>query len=82
MEVLLSASATKEYRALPPTAKAKIKKKLTVLSLDPHLGKKLGGQFSPARSLRVWPYRIIYVFDQSQKQIAVLKIAHRQGVYK
>jgi mRNA-degrading endonuclease RelE of RelBE toxin-antitoxin system len=46
------------------------------------MGKKLQGDHKGQRSLRVWPYRIVYVVQQKVVTIAVLKIGHRQGVYK
>ena len=44
-------------------------------------GKKLEGEYDGARSLRVWPYRIIYVIYQDIVTVVVLRVAHRQSVY-
>lgn len=82
MLVILSKSAQKEYQQLPKTDQSKILKRLHLLETEPLSGKKLMGELNDMRSLRAWPYRIIYIINTSQKRIEILKIAHRQGVYK
>lgn len=82
MEVFLSSGSQKQYSQLPTSAQRKIKKKLLALKQDPNLGKKLSGDLVGVRSLRAWPYRILYEVNTSQNRIEVHKIAHRQGVYK
>lgn len=81
MRVILSKEAQKNYDRLPKSSQTKIKKKLTVLQQNPLLGKKLGGELEGDRSLRAWPYRIIYSIDKKQDLISVSNILHRQGVY-
>jgi len=82
MEVILSKEATKEYNCLPKSEQAKILKKLSALRTDPSLGKKLAGELRGIRSLKAWSYRILYEINEKVKRIEILKIAHRQGVYK
>jgi mRNA-degrading endonuclease RelE of RelBE toxin-antitoxin system len=82
MQVIVTPKALKQYNHLPQTEKAKIKKKLLVLEQNSKEGKKLSGEYAELRSLRVWPYRIIYYIDEVQKKIFIVTIAHRQGVYK
>ena len=81
MKVFLTLSALKQYKVLPENFKLSIKNKLLFLEKSPYEGKKLSGKLSEIRSLRVWPYRILYYVDKKSKKIYVVTIAHRQGVY-
>ena len=82
MEVIITPQASKQYDQIPKTEQLKIKKKLLVLNQNPYDGKKLSGNFSGLRSLRAWPYRIIYYVDEKLKRVFVVTLAHRQGVYE
>jgi len=81
MEVIITPKAFKQYNHLSKTEKTKIRKKLSTLEQNPLAGKKLSGEFAELRSVRAWPYRIIYYIDSRKKKIFVVTIAHRQGVY-
>ena len=81
MKLYLTPSAEKHYKKLPIRFKNRVKKKLLFLEENPYSGKKLVGEFKGNYSLRVWPYRIIYLI-QRKKEIWVISILHRQGVYK
>lgn len=82
MQVIVTPKALKQYKHLPKIDQQKIKKKLLVLEQNFQEGKKLSGEFAELRSLRAWPYRIIYYINNKQKKIFITTIAHRQGVYK
>lgn len=82
MLVVLSKEAQKHYNHLPISEKTKIKKKLYLLETNPYLGKKLGGELSGYRSVRVWPYRVIYLINESVYRIEVVDVLHRQGAYR
>lgn len=79
--LVLSKSAEKDFARLPKPEIKKILRKLKALREDPFLGKQLGGEIKGLRSLRSWPYRIIYGLNKSG-QILVFQIIHRQGAYK
>lgn len=81
MLVILSKDAEKQYKRLPKPDKIKVKKKLLMLQEDPTVGKKLVGDLAGTRSLRAWPYRIIYEINKGKNRVEVHKIAHRQGAY-
>lgn len=81
MNVLLSKDATKQYKRLPKIEQTKIYKKLIQLQDNPYEGKKLAGELEKIRSLRAWPYRILYEINEENKTIEIHKIAHRQGIY-
>ena len=80
-EVILSKKAEDEFSHLPKNDQKKVFKKLKSLQADPSLGKMLVGKLSGLRSLRAWPYRIIYEF-QKPKRVIVHKILHRKEAYK
>lgn len=81
MEVILSKDARKQYENLPIPSRTKVRKKLGALEDDPFSGKKLTGELEGIRSLRAWPYRILYEINIKADRVEILKIAHRQGVY-
>ena len=82
MEVIVTPEAKKQYTKLPQTEKKKIIKKLEALETNPLLGKRLAGEFVGLRSIKAWPYRIIYIIKEKQKEIWVVSILHRQKAYK
>ncbi len=82
MNIIITPEAEKQYKNLPKKEQKKIKKKLSILIHDPKVGKKLSGNLSELRSLRAWPYRILYYLNESKNKVYVITIAHRQGVYK
>jgi len=57
-------------------------KKIEKLKNDPYIGKKLKGEFEGLRSLKVWPYRIIYRYLPQDKLFFINVVQHRQKVYK
>lgn len=79
MKVFLTSEAEKQLQKLPPAQRKKVEKKLLVLEQSPLAGKKLSGEYVMTRSLKVWPYRIIYT---DKKDVVVLSILHQQGAYK
>lgn len=81
MQVILSNTATKQYKRLPKSAQGKVKKKLLLLTTNPYAGKKLTGELTGIYSLRAWPYRVIYEINEQEKRIEIHKIKHRQGAY-
>jgi mRNA-degrading endonuclease RelE of RelBE toxin-antitoxin system len=84
MKVLLTSDAQKQFLKLPKSERAKVEKKLKLLTQAPYAGKKLSGEYANQRSLRAWPYRIIYMVTSASKQetVIIVAILHRQGVYK
>jgi mRNA-degrading endonuclease RelE of RelBE toxin-antitoxin system len=79
-EVILTKKAVKELRQLPKKIQVRVKRKLLLLEKDPHAQKKLGGELAGMFTIRIWPYRAIFWIEK--KIVWVIKIQHRQGVYK
>jgi mRNA interferase RelE/StbE len=82
MQVILSKDAVKHLKRLPKSEKLKIEKKLLRLQENPYSGKKLSGELEMSRSLKAWPYRIIYSVNENEKIVEVSDILHRQGAYE
>lgn len=82
MIVKFSTPAQKQLGRLPKTEAAKVWKKIQLLKTTPLAGKKLKGDFEGLRSIRAWPYRIIYHYSAGDKLLFIETIEHRQGVYK
>jgi mRNA-degrading endonuclease RelE of RelBE toxin-antitoxin system len=78
-QVIITPKALKQYSRLTKSEQTKVKKKLLLLEHYPQEGKKLSGKLSEVRSLRAWPYRILYYIDEETKKVFVVTIAHRQG---
>jgi len=75
-------SAFKELQRLGKKERSRIVEAIDQLAVHPHVGKLLKGGFSGLRRLRVGNYRIIYEFNEGEVLILVLRIAHRQQVYR
>jgi len=82
MQVTLSKEANKQYSKIPKQDKNKVKKKLLLLVENSFAGKKLSGKYAKLRSLKSWPYRIIYLILEKEKEVWIVSILHRQGAYK
>lgn len=81
MKVFLSTQAKRDTKKIPKKDRLKIRQKLKILEDDPHAGKKLGGKLKGYYSLRIWPYRAIYLIKKN-KEVWVTHLSHRQKVYK
>ena len=80
--VVIKKKAEKEIAALPNKEQDRILAAFDVLRENPFVGKKLEGEYAGAWSLRVWPYRIMYTIHKEIVTVTVLRVGHRQSVYK
>lgn len=78
----LTPAARKELGRLPKQKQTAIDKKIASLIADPLSGKLLQGEFFGLRAVRVWPYRIVYHFNIRKRLLEIMRIEHRQSVYK
>ena len=79
-EVLLEPKAAKALRKLGDTNRARMKKALTDVAVDPW---KAGKPLHPSHfwGVKSGDYRAIYRIDADRKQVIVLVVGHRKGVY-
>ncbi len=82
MYVKFTSDAVKQYLKLPQREQQKIKKWLALLGNDPLAGKCLKGELIGYRSIKAWPYRVIYFIKQTEKTVWVTSIEHRQSAYR
>jgi mRNA-degrading endonuclease RelE of RelBE toxin-antitoxin system len=78
--VLLHPTAAKALKKLDDANRARMRKALGELTVDPW---KAGKPLHPSDfwSVRAGDYRAIYEIDADQKQVTVLFIGHRKKVY-
>ena len=79
---IISKKANKESLKLPLKIHQKISQAFKVIKENPLAGPKLGGELGDSRKFRLGDYRIIYKFDKENSSVEVVKIEHRQGIYK
>ena len=80
--IVLSRNAVKDLDKIKKKYKPHIFAALFDLRKNPHLGKKLKGKFRDCYSLRVGAYRIIYKVYKRKLNVLVIRIGHRQGIYR
>jgi len=81
-QLIVQKRAEKDLNRISEKDRSKIMTALFDLREDPYIGKVLKGGLVGYRSLRVWPYRIIYRINKKKLMVLVVKIGHRQGIYK
>lgn len=74
--------ANKQLKKLPFKVHGKVMIALDELQQNPLAGAKLGGELEGNYKYRVGDYRILYKFSPKESKLEILKIEHRQGVYK
>lgn len=79
MQIEYKPLVSKQMQKIPFVQRKKILQKLNQLMFDPLAGKTLRGELEGLRSLRAWPYRIVY--ELGKEKIIIYSIAHRQSVY-
>jgi len=80
--VLIKPSAVKELETLPRKDRQRIAKKMRNLAADPRPAgcEKLSGQ--EQYRLRQGRYRIVYSISDRERNVVVVKIAHRREAYR
>ncbi len=81
-QIILSRTAANDLSKIDKKYKPHIFAALFDLRKEPFSGKKLKGKFHGCYSLRVGIYRIIYKIYKKELDILVIRIGHRQGIYK
>lgn len=79
---IIPKSVIKKINRLPLLIHKKISSALNILKDNPVSGVKLEGELGRLYKFRVGDYRIVYKFDPKTSLVEIVKIEHRQGVYK
>jgi len=80
--IILEKEAEKFLFKIEKTTAERITKRIHELKNNSELGKPLVGKLSGLWSLRIGDYRAIYQIRKEQIIILVLKIGHRENIYK
>lgn len=80
--LIIQKSVRKNLLKLPLIIHQKIIQSLTSIQNNPVSGMKLHGELAGYYKFRVGDYRIVYRFHIKESLVEVVKIEHRQGVYK
>lgn len=81
-EIKFEKSAQNDLDKIPVQYQKKILAVLPTITEDPFAGKKLEGELKGLYSYQVWPYRIVYKIYKNILVIVIIRIGHRQGIYK
>lgn len=79
---ILAKRANKQLKKLPIRTHIKVVQSFRELKQNPLAGTKLEGKLNNNYKFRIGDYRIVYKFNPKESMLEVLKIEHRQGVYK
>ncbi len=80
--LVLERAARKKLLKLPINIHQRIIESLEKIQKDHLIGEKLHGELKGYFKLRLGDYRIVYTFDKKTSTVKVVKLEHRQGVYK
>ena len=82
-DVQLSHRAGKEYLALRADIAKRVGERIDALSLDPRPHGCLSIQgLKGSYRLRAGDYRIVYVVDDPNQMVSVVRVGHRSDVYQ
>ena len=80
--VRLKSSAQKQFDRLERQDRLRVSAMLLEIAKDPHVGKKLRGEYEGSYTVRAWPLRIIYDIYKRDLLVLVIRIKHRGGAYR
>ena len=69
--------ARKNLDKIPANYRSRIVAKLSEITINPFSGKALSGDRKGQYSIRIWPYRIIYIIRKQELIIVVVEVDHR-----
>lgn len=80
--VVLRRKAHKQFEKIPEPFHSRLWMAIDLLRTDPFRGKKMEGEFEGCRCISIKPYRVIYLVEKKEVTVYIVKIGHRQGIYK
>ena len=83
-EIEWAAPALRELRKLDKQTARRVLRAVTGLATDPRPARvrALSAQPAGTMRLRVGDFRVVYVIDDEEIRILVVRVAHRRGVYR
>jgi mRNA interferase RelE/StbE len=79
---MVTQSFERDFRKLGKQLKESFDRVIRDLEINPRSGKPLKGELSGMWSLRAGDYRILYMLDEEEKILTLLRVGHRKAVYK
>lgn len=80
--LIIERPAKKKLKKFPTEIHIRIITAFVEIQNNPLVGEKLRGELQGYYKFRVGDYRIVYSFNSKQSKVSVVKIEHRQGIYK
>ncbi|MBI4096612.1 MAG: type II toxin-antitoxin system RelE/ParE family toxin [Candidatus Levybacteria bacterium] len=80
--LILPKKTNRKISKLPLRIQNKIDEAFDKIKQNPNLGIKLHGDLAGYYKFRVGDYRIIYEFNKELSILEIIKVEHRQGVYR
>lgn len=80
--IIYSDTFWEHFKKIPVNWQERILRAINGLTKVPFKGKKLKEELTGLYSVKIWPYRIIYMIKESQIIIVIVDLGHRQNVYK
>ena len=80
--ILVERASRKKLLKLPVNIHKRFIDAFDSIQQNPLIGEKLHGELKGYYKLRLGDYRIVYKFDSRESRVVVVKIEHRQGVYR
>ena len=80
--IIIDSQARKDMKKISADIQRRVSAAIDILRENPFAGKRLKGDLIGLWTLRVWPYRILYIVERKIITVTVLEVAHRQGVYQ
>ncbi len=82
MQIVYLPKTKKHLKKIDKKYFTKIFNGIELLATKPDSGKLLVGKLQGKRSLRVWPYRVVYSVSQEKSLIIIEAIQPRQDIYR
>jgi mRNA interferase RelE/StbE len=82
-QLVLRPAAVRDLRKLPRTLRERIERVIEALREEPRPSgcKKLTG-FENEWRVRVGDYRVLYVIDDTRREVRIARIVHRREAYR
>lgn len=82
-KLLISAKAKKQIKSITKLQERKVIAQIFEdIKENPLIGKPLEGELIGEYSYKVSVYRVLYIIDLKDKQVAILSAGHRASIYK
>ncbi|NCN24041.1 MAG: type II toxin-antitoxin system mRNA interferase toxin, RelE/StbE family [Candidatus Pacebacteria bacterium CG10_big_fil_rev_8_21_14_0_10_42_12] len=82
MQIVYLPKTKKHLKKIDKKYLPRIFEAIELLVKTPDSGKSLVGRLHGKRSLKVWPYRVVYSIQPKQSLIVIEAVQHRKDIYR